>query len=162
MISGLIRTKVEVITFDQMCKKYTTRSTVLRWPLLHFLNILAVTNKTGRSYIILQMATELSRNHEVASKSSEEKNQQMWLSWKKNPLDPGPSFNLHPRFVIAVVFASSKSSQAAQTKQQKAANSTALMFAVSTLLIQSFVSIALTFDLNCNRYCFLQIIILYQ
>ena len=75
------RTKAGVDTFDQMCKTYTTRSKVFRWPVVHFQNVLDVTaintctvykfsrpewtdcdGKSGRRYMLIQLAKELSRD----------------------------------------------------------------------------------------------------
>lgn len=75
------RTKAGVDTFDQMCKSYTTRSKVLRWPVVHFQNVLDVTaintctvykfsrpewtdsdGKSGRRFMLIQLAKELSRD----------------------------------------------------------------------------------------------------
>ena len=75
------KTKCSVDVVDEMAKRYTTRSKVLRWPIVHFQNLLDITsintatllsflipnwtddrNRSKRRYMMLTLAKSLSRD----------------------------------------------------------------------------------------------------
>lgn len=76
------KTKCGVDVVDEMAKRYTTRSKILRWPVVHFQNLLDITsintatllsflipnwtddrNRSGRRYMMLSLAKSLSRDY---------------------------------------------------------------------------------------------------